>query len=67
MDTASLLLGVLFGALGGGYLVYGLRQKAWLPTVCGLALGGFTWFVDGAVLTALIGIVLAALPWMLRG
>ena len=67
MDTATLLLGVLFCALGGGYLVYGLRQKVWLPTLCGLALGVFTWFVDGPVLTALIGIALAALPWLLRG
>ncbi len=48
-------------------LVYGLRRKAWLPSVCGLALGVFTWFVDGPVLTALIGIALAALPWLLSG
>ena len=67
MDTATLLRGGLVGGGGGGYLGYGLGQEAWLPPGCGLALGVFTWFVDGPVLTALIGIALAALPWLLRG
>jgi len=63
MDTANLIWGMSFGAIGGGYLVYGLRQKLLVPALCGLALGLLGWWVDAAWLMVSIGIVLMAVPY----
>ena len=66
MDTANLLWGLLFGAIGGGYLVYGVRQRALVPALCGLALGVFTWFVDSTWVTFVVGVGLMAMPYFVR-
>jgi hypothetical protein len=66
MDTANLIWGMSFGAIGGGYLVYGLRQKLLVPALCGLALGLLGWWVDAAWLMVSIGIVLMAVPYFFR-
>jgi hypothetical protein len=66
MSTASLLWGMLFGAIGGGYAIYGHRQKQIVALVCGLLLMSYTWFVDSAWLIVAIGAVLMVLPFKLR-
>jgi hypothetical protein len=40
MTTAQLLWGVLFGSIGFGYFLYGKKQRAIAPFLCGLALAG---------------------------
>ncbi len=66
MDTATLVWGLLFGAIGVGYFVYGKRQAMLVPLVCGLALCVYPWFVSGAWLTLIVGLVLMAIPWVAR-
>ncbi|MBO9716479.1 MAG: hypothetical protein J7507_06630 [Pseudoxanthomonas sp.] len=66
MDSSILLLGVLFGAVGFGYFWYGRKQRAPLPLVCGLALMALPWFFSSAVLLALLGAGLCAIPWVWR-
>lgn len=66
MDTATLLWGMLFGAIGVGYFIYGKRQAMLMPLVCGLALCVYPWFVSGAWLTLIVGLVLMAIPWFIR-
>jgi hypothetical protein len=63
MDTASLLWGVVFGAIGAGYIVYGRRQRAPVPLLCGLGLVGFTWFVTNPWAIVLVGAALMAAPF----
>ena len=36
MTTAQLLWGVLFGSIGFGYFLYGKKQRAIAPFLCGL-------------------------------
>jgi hypothetical protein len=38
MNESWLLWGLLFGSIGLGYFIYGKRQRAVVPLVCGLAL-----------------------------
>jgi len=57
---------MLFGAIGGGYLLYAKQQRNLSALVCGLGLVIFPWFVSGAWLTFIIGAVLTAIPWLLR-
>jgi predicted membrane protein len=66
LDTSSLLWGLLFGSIGLGFLVYGRKQRAVVPLVCGLALMIFPYFISNTILLITIGIVLMAVPYFLR-
>jgi hypothetical protein len=66
LDTSSLLWGLLFGSIGLGFLIYGRKQKAVVPLVCGLALMIFPYFVSSTILLITIGIVLIAVPYFVR-
>jgi predicted membrane protein len=66
VDTSSLLWGLLFGSIGLGFLIYGRKQRAVVPLVCGLALMIFPYFVSNPILLIAIGIVLIAIPYFLR-
>ena len=66
MSTATLLWGVLFGAIGGGYAIYGHRQKNFTALACGLLMMFYTYFITNSWLIVLIGAVLMVLPFKLR-
>ena len=66
MDTTELMIGVMAGALGLGYFVYGKKQGMFMPMVCGAALCVYPYMVSGLLLTCLVGIVLLALPFFVR-
>ena len=63
---AWLLWGLLFGSIGLGYFIYGKKQRAVVPLVCGLALMLFPYFVSNTALLVGIGALLAAIPYFLR-
>jgi Zn-dependent protease with chaperone function len=63
---AQLVWGMLFGAIGLGYFIYGRRQSALLPLLCGFGLMVFPYFVTGTLWMLLIGAVLMAVPWYWR-
>ena len=58
----NLFLGLLFGAVGSGYLVYGKRQQNALFLVVGVILIVYPYFIASAVFLVLIGLALAAIP-----
>lgn len=65
--SASLLLwGVLFGSVGFGFFLYGKKQKAIVPLVCGLALMVFPYFISNTVVLVLVGIAFAVAPYFVR-
>jgi hypothetical protein len=64
--TAVLLWGLLFGSIGLGYFIYGKKQRAAVPLVCGLGLMIFPYFVPNTILLIAIGAVLTAIPYFLR-
>lgn len=66
MDTAWLLWGLLFGSIGLGFFVYGKKQRALVPLLCGLVLMIFPYFVSNAILLVAIGVTLVALPYFVR-
>jgi hypothetical protein len=57
---------LLFGSLGLGYFLYGKKQKAVVPLICGVAMMVFPYFVSNALLLPCIGAVLAAIPYFVR-
>lgn len=66
MNISQLLWGVLFGAIGMGYFVYGKKQRAAVPLLCGVALMVFPYFVSNAALIVLVGAGLCAIPYFYR-
>ena len=63
---AWLFWGSVFGSIGLGYFVYGKRQSAVVPLVCGLLLMVFPYFIETTWLLVLIGAALAAVPYFVR-
>ena len=66
MDNSSLLWGLLFGSIGMGFLIYGRKQRAVVPLICGLALIMFPYFLSNTILLIAVGIVLIAIPYFVR-
>ncbi|MGH8189869.1 MAG: hypothetical protein ACREP2_00295 [Rhodanobacteraceae bacterium] len=65
-SVVSIVWGMLFGAVGVGYFIYGKRQSMIMPLVCGIALMVYPWFVSGSVVTVIVGIALMVVPYFLR-
>lgn len=66
VTPATLLWGVLFGSIGLGFFLYGRKQRAVVPLVCGLALMIFPYFVSNSILLVVIGVALMSIPYFLR-
>ncbi len=65
-DPTALLWGLLFGAIGTGYFVYGKKQRELVALLCGLGLIVLPWILSGSWGLALAGAALVALPWVWR-
>ena len=66
MDISLLLWGLLFSSIGLGFFIYGKKQKAVVPLVCGLALMIYPYFISSTFPLVSIGAVLIAIPYFVR-
>lgn len=66
MTTSTLLWSVLFGSIGFGYFLYGRKQKAAVPLVCGVALMAIPYFISNALVLVGVCGALTAVPYFLR-
>ncbi len=66
MNEYRLILALLFGAIGLGFFVYGRRQKAIVPLICGVALMILPYFIPGTWPLVLAGVVLIVVPYYYR-
>ena len=66
MTVSLLMWGVLFGAIGLGFFVYGKKQGALAPLVCGLGLMVVPYFIDNTFALVAVGVVLVAAPFLIR-
>jgi hypothetical protein len=58
--------GMIFGLFGLAFFVYGKKQMAIVPMLCGLALMIFPYFVANTILLVGIGITLIIIPYFVR-
>jgi hypothetical protein len=63
---ATLLWSLLFGSIGLGYFIYGKKQSALVPLLCGLALMIFPYFVANTITLVAIGVGLMAVPYFVK-
>jgi hypothetical protein len=61
----SIIAMVVFSVIGIGYLSYGKKSQHLSMIVCGIALMGYSYFVDGTVYIVLVGAGLCVLPFIL--
>jgi hypothetical protein len=63
----QLFWGIMFGAIGSGYFMYGKKQQAFVPLCTGILLCVFPYFIANVYLMLLIGIILAIIPFFFKG
>jgi hypothetical protein len=62
-SSATLLWSLFFGSFGLGYLMYGRKQKKLMPSICGILLMVFPYFISNPVVMVIIGAMLMVLPY----
>jgi len=58
-----LIIGMIAGAIGTGYFIYGKRQQRFTPMLAGLLLGVYPFFTSNPLLLIVIGAALMAAPF----
>jgi len=66
MSAALLLWGVLFSSVGMGYFIYGKKQNATVPLLCGIALMIIPYFITSVLVMVLLCAALIAVPYFIR-
>ena len=67
MDFGStLIVSMIFGSIGVGYFMYGKKQARMVPLITGIALCVYPYVLSNAYALVGVGILLTALPWVLR-
>ncbi len=59
----GLVIGIITGAFGMAYVVYGRRQNRIVPVVAGVLLCIYPWFTDNLFALCGIGALLLAAPF----
>lgn len=65
MDATTLFVGVIFGSLGMGYIVYGRKQKKGVALLSGFVLCVLPWFISNIYFLLIASVVFAALPFVI--
>jgi len=63
--VSTLVIGIITGALGMGYIVYGRRQTKFVPLVAGIFLCAYPYFIDSVVWLCVVGALLLAAPFVI--
>jgi hypothetical protein len=59
----SFLVGIVSGAIGVGYIVYGRRQHKFAPLIAGVLLCVCPYFIDSLLWLCVVSVVLLAAPF----
>jgi len=66
MDVTWLMLSMLFGALGTGYIIYAKNVGRFLPAIAGVGLLVLPYLLESAWVMTLVCTVIACVPWFFR-
>ena len=65
-STAVLIWGMIFGAIGFGFFLYGRKQKAVVPLITGIALCVVPYFIANVYALIMVGVIFMAVPFFIR-
>ena len=60
----SIIAMIIFSIIGLGYFTYGKKSQQLIMLICGIALMGYSYFVDGTGYIIVIGVGLSVLPFI---
>jgi hypothetical protein len=63
--VTNFVIGIITGALGVAYIVYGKRQTKFVPVIAGVLLCTYSYFIDSWVWLCLVGALLLAAPFII--
>jgi hypothetical protein len=63
--VATLVIGIVTGALGVAYIIYGRRQTKFVPLIAGIFLCVYPYFIDSVVWVCVVGAMLLAAPFVI--
>jgi len=66
IDDGSFIWGVFFGIVGMSYSMYGKKSDKDMFLYSGVGLMAYTYFVTGMTQTLAIGVVLTAIPFIIK-
>ena len=66
ITASSLFLGLLFGSIGLGLFMYGRKQRAVVPLLCGLVLLVLPYVISSAWLLLVVGGAVVAVAYFVR-
>jgi len=69
MDLGSpgqLFWGIMFGAIGSGYFIYGKKQQKMVPLAIGILLCVFPYFIANTYLMLFVGFILTVIPYFIE-
>jgi hypothetical protein len=66
MDATSLILSMLFGTFGFGFVMYARNAGKLVPAIAGAALMFVPYFIPNVYLLVIVCLVLTALPFVFR-
>jgi hypothetical protein len=61
----SIIAMIIFSVIGLGYFSYGKKSQQLIMLLCGIALMGYSYFVDGTGYIILIGVGLSVIPFII--
>ncbi|MDD2916846.1 MAG: amino acid transport protein [Candidatus Gracilibacteria bacterium] len=64
MDTTTLIIGIITGAFGTGYIIYGRNEQRMVPMISGVILCVYPYFIDNIWILCGGGIILILLPFI---
>ena len=64
-SPSTLFIGMIAGAFGVGYFVYGKRQAKPVPLIAGFLLCVYPYFIDSTLWLSIVGVLLLAAPFVI--
>jgi len=61
----DLIVGILAGAVGIGYFIYGKRQAKFAPMIAGMLLCIYPYFTENLLWVSVIGVLLLVAPFLI--
>ena len=66
MNGTELFVNLIFSSVGAGYLIYGKKQNKLVFLIDGIVLTVYPYFIHSELYTAIIGVFLAILPFLMK-
>jgi hypothetical protein len=63
--VTNLIIGIITGAFGLAYIVYGKRQTRFVPLISGVFLCAYSYFIDSVLWLCVVGGLLLVAPFII--